>query len=127
MPSSTPFTSARVSWVFLRVLGLIYLAAFWSLAVQVIGLIGHNGIAPAPVSDATLRALCSGGIALALLLVGGVAPIPVLILLWADYLMVSTLSGEFLSYQWDGLLLETGLIAVFLAPPVLRERYAAPV
>jgi hypothetical protein len=127
MPSSTPLTSARVSWIFLRVLGLIYLAAFWSLAVQVIGLIGHNGIVPAPVSDATLRTLCGGGVALALLLVGGVAPIPVLILLWADYLIVSTLSGEFLSYQWDGLLLETGLIAVFLAPPVLRERYAAPV
>jgi hypothetical protein len=34
-------------WIFLRLLGLIYLIAFGSLATQVIGLIGADGILPA--------------------------------------------------------------------------------
>ena len=36
-----------VAWVFLRLLALIYLAAFASLAVQVDGLLGSDGILPA--------------------------------------------------------------------------------
>ena len=40
-------TSARVNWLFLRLLGLVYVLAFWSLATQVIGLIGRDGILPA--------------------------------------------------------------------------------
>src|SRR5262245_64426536 len=35
------------SWVFLRALGLTYVIAFVSLWVQISGLIGPNGIAPA--------------------------------------------------------------------------------
>ena len=35
------------SWIFSRWMALIYLAAFWSLAVQIIGLIGSHGILPA--------------------------------------------------------------------------------
>src|SRR5580658_9551445 len=35
-----------VSWVFLRLLGAIYVAAFASLGVQILGLIGHAGILP---------------------------------------------------------------------------------
>jgi lipase maturation factor 1 len=146
----------RVTWLFLRLLGVVYFVAFLSYAVQVVGLIGHDGILPARLymdgarafvasehigidrfrllptlcwlstSDAFLRALCYGGAALALLLVAGVAPIPVLILLWVDYLSLSAVSREFLSYQWDALLLETGLIAVFIAPAVWRERRDAP-
>ena len=37
---------ALVSWLFLRGLGLIYVAAFASLAVQIQGLVGHDGILP---------------------------------------------------------------------------------
>jgi hypothetical protein len=33
-----------------------------------------------------------------------------------------TVGQDFLGFQWDGLLLETGLLAVFLAPPGLRPR-----
>ncbi|HXX85641.1 MAG TPA: hypothetical protein VEN29_16895, partial [Casimicrobiaceae bacterium] len=33
-----------VSWTFLRGLGLIYLAAFASLGVQILGLVGSGGI-----------------------------------------------------------------------------------
>ena len=40
-------TYALSSWLFLRLLGLVYLCAFWSLASQVRGLVGHDGILPA--------------------------------------------------------------------------------
>ena len=36
----------RTRAIFLRGMGVVYLAAFWSLAVQVDGLIGSRGIAP---------------------------------------------------------------------------------
>src|SRR5205823_5396616 len=42
-----PPTYARARWVFLRLLGLIYLVAFVSLATQILGLVGHDGILPA--------------------------------------------------------------------------------
>ncbi len=35
------------SWLFLRLLGVVYFFAFLSLATQILGLIGHNGILPA--------------------------------------------------------------------------------
>ena len=40
-------TYSRSNWLFLRLLGLVYLIAFWSLGVQVRGLVGHDGILPA--------------------------------------------------------------------------------
>src|SRR4029077_18324590 len=109
-------SSALVCWWFLRLRGVVYLAAFWSLAGQIVGLIGHDGILPAAeymdraqafvaaehigldryrllptlcwlsASDAALRALCLGGVALAALLVIGILPVVVLPLLWIDYL-----------------------------------------
>ena len=33
-------------WLFLRLLGVVYLIAFISLWTQIYGLIGHNGILP---------------------------------------------------------------------------------
>ncbi len=115
-------TRARATWLFLRFLGLIYLAAFWSLDVQILGLVGHGGIVPADVSDAALKAACLAGMALAVLVIAGIAPVIILALLWADYFFLSQQCVEFLSYQWDALLLEVGGIAVFMAPWVWRER-----
>src|SRR2546430_13070892 len=60
--------------------------------------------------------LCWGGAALSLLVVAGVAQAPVLALLWACYLSLSVVGQTFLWFQWDGLLLETGLLAVLYAP-----------
>src|SRR2546423_6444189 len=150
-------TPARANWLFLRLLGLVYLAAFWSLAVQVAGLIGANGILPAhaymdsarafvaaehvgidrfrllptlcwiSTSDAFLHGLTLAGVALAVLLTIGVLPAVVVPLLWIDYLSLSVVAREFLSYQWDALLLEAGLLAIFIAPLVIVERARAPV
>ena len=142
-----PRTYARATWLFLRLLGLVYLAAFWSAGTQILGLVGHNGILPADqymqalaaikglnrfwifptltwisASDAMLRFLCVGGVVLSSLLIAGILSTPALILLWLFYLSLSVVGQEFLSYQWDTLLLETGFLAIFLAPLTLRER-----
>ena len=67
-------------------------------------------------SDAALRAACGVGVALSLLLVAGVATVPVLVALWGLHLSLFTVCRLFLSYQWDNLLLEAGALAIFIAP-----------
>ena len=42
-------TYAIADWLFLRALGVIYLAAFVSIGMQVKGLIGRDGILPAAI------------------------------------------------------------------------------
>src|SRR5438105_4624791 len=128
-------------WLFLRLLGVVYLIAFTSLALQVTGLIGEHGILPATAfldrtralhggaayrlfptvcwlgaGDGALQVLCWGGAGLALLVVAGVAQAPALALLWVCYLSLSVVGQTFLWFQWDRLLLETGLLAILYAP-----------
>jgi predicted DCC family thiol-disulfide oxidoreductase YuxK len=126
---------------FLRVLGLIFLIAFVSLWVQIDGLIGSNGITPVAEflpavrsqlgdralsilptlcwfnsSDAFLHFLCGGGVVLSLLLIFGIAPAASLVGLLAFYLSLTVAGQTFLSFQWDILLIETGLLSIFFAP-----------
>src|SRR3989440_145216 len=141
-PADAPAPAYLLSrWLFLRLLGAVYLVAFVSLAVQVRGLLGEHGIVPAGAflervhaqyggaayrlfptlcwvgaGDGMLQLLAWGGAGLALLLIAGVAPVPVLLLLWIGYLSLSVAGQTFLWFQWDGLLLETGLLAVLYAP-----------
>jgi hypothetical protein len=128
-------------WLFLRLIGIIYLVAFVSLWTQIDGLVGHDGILPVRdhlkaaseqlsaerywwlptfcwlnTSDAFLHFQCAAGLVFSLFLVLGIAPVLDLAFLWAVYLSLSTICGEFLSFQWDTLLLETGFLAIFLAP-----------
>jgi hypothetical protein len=46
----------------------------------------------------------------------------VLPLLWLTYLSLSVVGQDFLSFQWDALLLEAGFLAIFIVPAVRRER-----
>ncbi len=141
---------ARVSrWVFLRLLGLIYLIAFLSLGSQLLGLVGSQGILPADpflhavrgqfglerywlaptlcwfgASDAWLRGFCVTGGLCALLLLLDVAPALMLTLLWATYLSLTTVCRDFLGFQWDNLLLEAGFLAIFLSPLRWRPAFA---
>lgn len=149
-PDVTPARYERASWLFLRGLALVFLIAFTSLWVQLAGLIGSRGIEPAAetmqwarqafggvaffklptvfwlgASDAALNAACAAGVGLSLLLFLGVAQRLSLFLLWLLYLSLLAVGGPFLSYQWDVLLLETGLLAIFLAPTGLWPRRAA--
>lgn len=134
-----PAPVERTARLFLAGLGLCYLAAFVSLAVQARGLIGADGILPAAnlldsaraqlgasrwwlfptvfwlsASDFALTGACWLGAALSLGLVAGRAAGPCALACWALYLSLSAVGGDFLSFQWDALLLETGLIAVLL-------------
>ena len=132
--------------VFLRSLAVIYFIAFVSLWTQISGLIGHNGIVPADklmesarreveqqqigweryhllptlcwfnAGDGALKFQCMAGAVLSVLLFLNAAPALCIFLLWLIYLSLTTVSGVFLGFQWDNLLLETGLLAIFLAP-----------
>src|SRR5208282_6311270 len=73
-------------------------------------------------SDWFLHTLCGGGMFLACLLILGIAPIPVLALLWAAYLSLVVVGQDFLSFQWDCLILEAGFISIFFAPWRLWSR-----
>lgn len=136
----TPSSYVLTRDLFLRALALIYLIAFASLRPQITGLIGENGILPARllmeharaqipgqyhllptlawwrVDDAFLRLLCNGGIALSLLALFQVAPPLIFFFLWLFYLSITSIGGDFLSFQWDILLLETGFLAIFFSP-----------
>jgi hypothetical protein len=140
--SSTFFLSR---WLFVRLLGLVSSIAFVSLWVQIEGLSGSRGIAPAgellelrlangaspwqlptlcwlSSSDAVLRGLCAVGTAFALLLLLDVAPLLALPWLWWLYLSLHTACIPFLNFQWDSLLLETLFFALFVAPAHWRPR-----
>ena len=148
VPGSRP-TWYIARWLFLRALAAVYLIAFVSLWIQIIGLVGHRGILPAEEflqlirsrlgperfwlvptlcwlnpSDAFLHLLCGIGSCAALLLLCDLAPVPLLILLWAVYLSLVTVCRDFLGFQWDNLLLEAGFLAIALAPLRLRPHLA---
>jgi predicted DCC family thiol-disulfide oxidoreductase YuxK len=111
--------------LFLRGLGLVYLAAFLALAPQIIGLVGEHGILPVQIySDTTLLAMCWSGVVLAIALILGILPAPVTIGLYVLYLLVDLAGQDFLSFQWDALLLETGFAAILLAPFGFRPSYS---
>ncbi|MBI3550612.1 MAG: lipase maturation factor family protein [Elusimicrobia bacterium] len=145
--SAKPPTFAIARWLFTRWVAVVFLVAFVSLWVQVDGLIGSHGILPArdylgamkrgfgparywavPTlcwwrsSDAYLRYFCGAGAAAAALCALGVFQGPMLLACWALYLSLVAVGQEFLSFQWDILLLETGLLAAFLASWKPRDR-----
>jgi predicted DCC family thiol-disulfide oxidoreductase YuxK len=137
---------ALVHGLFLRLLGVIYFAAFVSFWLQIGGLVGSHGIIPAHetmelvgeqvkqqqigldryrlfptlcwfgASDGSLKLQCAIGAVASVLLIAGLATAPVLFLLWLLYLSLTAIGGVFLAFQWDNLLLEAGFVAVFLAP-----------
>lgn len=137
--------------LFLRLLGLVYLVAFASLALQIRGLVGQHGILPAArfldwahsiygpgvyrllptlfwldPSDNVLVAVAWIGAGLGFLLMLGVGPRLLLGLLWLLYLSVSVVGQDFLSFQWDALLLEAGLLAILWAPWRFVRPVSAP-
>jgi hypothetical protein len=135
--------------VFMTMLGAIFAIAFASLGVQITGLIGSEGILPAQpfldniaetygperyrllptvgwlnASDDALTKYCIIGFICALLAMSGVLVRVMLLTCWALYLSLFHLGRDFLSFQWDILLLEIAFLAVFLAPGRLFPRMA---
>ena len=135
----------------IRLMGVIYMAAFVSLWMQIDGLVGSHGILPAApwldalagrmgwerfwtfptlawfsASDLFLHLLCGGGAVVSSLVLLGIIPAPGLLVLWVLYLSLTVVCRVFLGFQWDNLLLEAGLIAIFLAPPGWRAPLVSP-
>ena len=134
---------------FLIGIGLVYLIAFSSFGSQIEGLIGKEGILPAQsllqeveakmgterlwklptlfwleASDGFIKLICFAGGAISLLVIAGIMPAFGLFLLWLFYLSLFNVGQQFLGFQWDTLLLETGFLAIFLAPLKWRPKLA---
>lgn len=129
-----------ISAVFLRLLALVYLAAFVSTGLQIIGLAGDQGILPVAEMIGQLRAergwaafwsyptlfwISAGndtlfGAALAgclfsVALFLNIMPRISLVLLFILYLSLFHAGQLFMNFQWDYLLLESGFLAIFLS------------
>ncbi|PIQ83110.1 MAG: hypothetical protein COV76_00150 [Candidatus Omnitrophica bacterium CG11_big_fil_rev_8_21_14_0_20_64_10] len=136
---SAPFVLTRS--LFLKGLAGIYALAFGSFALQARGLIGSDGILPlgttlaavrqaygvsafwrAPTlfwlghSDLLLQGVCWGGAALAAWTVVATPTARKMLFLWSGYLSLVSVGWDFMSFQWDALLLESGFLTIFLAP-----------
>src|SRR5258707_7015009 len=134
-------------WIFLRILGLIYYSAFFSLTFQIRGLIGPHGILPASEyllalaerfghagywhaptllwfssSAYMLSGICWAGMIASVLLVLNFWPRGMLAVCFVCFLSFVSAAQDFSAYQSDGMLLEAGFICLFLAPPGLLPR-----
>lgn len=126
-----------VARLFQRLLAVVFVIAWASLGVQVLELIGDRGLLPsAPffaavrgngvaftqlpslfwlgVDDTILRAGVWIGAVSALGALCGVYPRACFALSTLLYLSYATAARTFLSFQWDNLLLECGMLAVLL-------------
>src|SRR5687768_5521211 len=147
-PSALPsFRIARR--LFAAAFGVVFAIAFASLLVQLPGLIGSSGIAPAAdylaavrqalgagaewnvpslfwwnSSDTALAGACWLGIAASLLMVAGFSPAAMSLLCWVLYLSLCSVGSPFLNFQWDALLLETALLASVALPWRWRPDWA---
>src|SRR5467141_3511677 len=132
-------------WIFLRALGLIYYSAFFPLTFQIRGLIVTHGILPAGeylhalaerfghagywyaptllwVSGGPhmLAGICWAGMIASALLVLNFWPRGMLAICFVCFLSFVSAAQDFSAYQSDGMLLEAGFIAMFLAPGGFR-------
>ena len=127
--------------LFLRFLALIYFFAFVSIGVQIRGLAGEQGILPFSAvleryeamsgierywniptlfwinaSDTALVGAAILGCIFAVLLFFNFLPRIALIAQLLLYLSLVHAGQLFMNFQWDALLLEAGLLAIFLSP-----------
>ncbi|MFZ0743651.1 MAG: lipase maturation factor family protein [Terracidiphilus sp.] len=138
-------------WIFLRALAAIYFSAFFSLLFQIKGLIGPEGILPAQqylaAVDQSLAGVArywyapslfwissSSPMLMGIMWLGLAASVVAFVNLWPRlsffvcfvcFLAFVSASGEFSSYQSDGMLLEAGFLALFFAPRGLMPGWGA--
>jgi hypothetical protein len=130
---------ALISALFLRLLALVYLTAFVSTGIQIIGLAGDQGILP--IADAVaearaefgwwgwlrfptlvwffssndaLFAIALAGCVFSVALLVNVLPRLSLLALFVLYLSLFQAGQLFMNFQWDYMLLESGFLAMFL-------------
>jgi hypothetical protein len=142
-PASPPSTWYLTRFCLLRFLGFVYAVAFLVAALQIVPLIGADGLTPAGpflallqdhfgsrsqailnfpslfwlgLSDHLLAGLAWAGFALSLLVLAGYANAIIMALLWALYMSYVHIGQVWYSYGWEIQLLETGFLAIFLCP-----------
>lgn len=137
-------------WFFARLTGLSYFFAFLSLYFQIPGLIGTDGISPAQAmlsegwkafgpgapwmipslawlsgaTNSSLHLIAMVGLLSSLALTFGLLRPISATLSWLCWLSFVNIGQDFLSFQWDNLLLETGFLLIFLEKPGLFRRPA---
>lgn len=128
----------KVARLFQCLLAIIFLVAWASLGVQLDVLVGSHGLLPAApfidgvrsqldpsfldfptlfrwgASDGVLTAGVFAGVALSLLCLAGLAARAAFAVNTLLYLSYALVCRTFLSFQWDNLLLECGMLAAFL-------------
>ncbi|MGE5086984.1 MAG: lipase maturation factor family protein [Bacillota bacterium] len=129
------------SWVLGKFLAASYFIAFLSLATQVLGLYGKQGILSIDhllnlldkelgadrflhfpslfwflSTDSTLNGVCLLGMTASSLAFLGFSQGWMFLLCWVLYLSFVSVGQIFLSFQWDSLLLELGFLGIFFAP-----------
>ncbi len=139
-----PTDSLVPRWLFLRALGLVYFSAFFALFFQILGLIGSGGILPVhdllaavrPLggqrfrlvpslfwwhsSDHALVVFVWVGLITSVLAVANILPRAALLVCWLCFLSFVVTAQDFSQYQSDGMLLEAGFLALFIAPAGFR-------
>ncbi|MDC0718793.1 lipase maturation factor family protein [Nannocystis bainbridge] len=118
-------------FVVLRLLGLVFVAAFATAVTQLVPLVGAAGITPAgpvddffarptlfyfDISDAALQAVSVVGLVLSILLLLGCESAILLLVLWALYLSIVHVGGRWYAFGWEIQLLETTLLCALLGP-----------
>ena len=139
-------------WLFPRLIGAVFASAFISLWVQVDGLCGSQGLLPVAAqldavrthfdvagnasamfwqmpsllwlgaSDRMLHVWLAVGTFSSFLLMLGRFPAISAFVSWACYLSFAATVPVFLNFQWDALLLETGLLVCLYVPWQARLR-----
>jgi len=136
----TPESYTIALSLFYQLLGAVYFFAFGAFLFQIKGLIGKNGILPVTEylhlirraypkqyyqlfptvfwwnsSDRALMAVIGLGTAISVFLMFGVAPSLCLLLLYVLYLSIVSAGQDFLSFGWEGFLLEITINAFFIS------------
>ena len=135
-----PITHHYTHWFFLRMFAFVILIAFASLWYQIDGLAGDNGIAPAAAMlamtaeaypddhtraiptlmwlfpfESMLTILCAAGVLCAVLALAGFLMPLAFLGAGICYLSLINVCGPFLRFQWDILLIEMCVLAVFFS------------
>jgi hypothetical protein len=147
-----PATYELTRFAILRLLALVYLVAFVSLANQLDPLLGSHGLLPVAdflpwarahlgaasywriptlfwlgSSDREMHVLCWAGVVLSAAVLCGATNALLQIALWLLYMSFVHVGQIFYGYGWELQLLETGFLAVFLCPvKTLRPLPAMP-
>jgi Protein of unknown function (DUF1222). len=135
-PPAETFLFSR--WLFTRCFGAIHFVAFFSFAVEILGLNGSHGIEPTTLLLERVREYCGGtamfvlptlawfnssdsfiigmaiaGVVLSVFVIAGILAAPSLVLLAILWLSLINGGGEFTAFQSDGLLVETTVLSLF--------------